>query len=119
MEREEIYRHILTILDKNNELEHFYFGIVDDSNSCIFKVKLATGSESQVLMPVPVMRFLLKEWGFKRYFMAHNHPSGIGEPGQIDINSTVKLNEEFSKEGFELLGHLIIGNNELGLIGGF
>lgn len=118
MEREEIYQHILPILDANNEIEHFYFGILDDLDNCVYKEKIATGNEGHLEMPVPVMLFLLKEYGQKNYFIAHNHPSGLAEPSPKDLWATVWLNDTFSKEGFKLVGHLIIGD-ELGLIGGF
>lgn len=118
MEKEEIYDILKPILDQNNEIEHFYFGILDDSDTCVFKAKIATGNEFQVEMPVPIMNYLLKEWGFKRYFLAHNHSSGISNPSEKDIRATIWLNELFLKDGFKLEGHLIIGDS-LGLIGGF
>ena len=43
--------------------------------------------------------------------MAHNHPSGILEASNEDINVTKRLKESGKILGIELLDHLIITNN--------
>jgi DNA repair protein RadC len=44
---------------------------------------------------------------------AHNHPSGIPDPSQADIEITHSLREALSLVGIRVLDHFIIGDNDV------
>ena len=44
--------------------------------------------------------------------LSHNHPSGVAEPSQADINLTQELKETLSIIDVRVLDHLIVGNTE-------
>ena len=43
--------------------------------------------------------------------MAHNHPSGVVEPSQSDINLTQQLKKALGLVDVRVLDHLVIGNS--------
>ena len=44
---------------------------------------------------------------------AHNHPSGVAEPSQADIQITRRLKEALDLLGVRTLDHLIVGDGEI------
>lgn len=44
--------------------------------------------------------------------VGHNHPSGIPNPSQEDINVTHRLNEAGKVIGIELLDHIVMGDDD-------
>ncbi len=44
--------------------------------------------------------------------LSHNHPSGVAEPSQSDINLTQELKKALSLVDVRVLDHLIIGNGD-------
>lgn len=45
--------------------------------------------------------------------LAHNHPSGIAEPSQADINITKKLKQALGTVEVRVLDHLVIGHAQV------
>jgi DNA repair protein RadC len=45
--------------------------------------------------------------------MAHNHPSGISEPSQADIQITERLKKALALVDIRVLDHVIIGEQTL------
>ncbi|MBQ4324795.1 MAG: JAB domain-containing protein [Clostridia bacterium] len=43
--------------------------------------------------------------------IAHNHPSGLAQPSQADISTTLDLRNAFSTIGVTLLDHIIVAGN--------
>ena len=41
---------------------------------------------------------------------AHNHPSGIAEPGQTDRQITIKLTQALALLDVRVLDHLVVGD---------
>ena len=41
---------------------------------------------------------------------AHNHPSGIAEPSQADIQITEKLKQALALIDVSVLDHIVVGN---------
>jgi DNA repair protein RadC len=44
--------------------------------------------------------------------LAHNHPSGIAEPSQADIDLTKHLKKALDLLGIRVLDHIIIGGGD-------
>ena len=47
---------------------------------------------------------------------AHNHPSGVAEPSQSDINITNKLKDALALIDVRVLDHLVVGCNVSGIV---
>ena len=45
--------------------------------------------------------------------VAHNHPSGLAEPSQADIDITRRLKQALNLVEIRLLDHLVIGRGEV------
>jgi len=52
------------------------------------------------------------ELGASALILVHNHPSGVAEPSQSDINLTQELRRALKLVDVRVLDHLIIGNSE-------
>lgn len=50
--------------------------------------------------------------GHTRFFVAHNHPSGVTTPSEDDIDLTLSMQKAADTVGLHLLDHIIIGNND-------
>lgn len=48
--------------------------------------------------------------GHSRFFMAHNHPSGMTDPSEADIDITLSMQKAADIVGLHLLDHIIIGD---------
>ena len=44
--------------------------------------------------------------------LAHNHPSGVAEPSQADINLTQRLQDALALIDVRVLDHIVIGDGE-------
>ncbi len=47
-----------------------------------------------------------------RVILAHNHPSGVPEPSQADIEITRLLKESFKMFEIEVLDHIVVGGTQ-------
>jgi DNA repair protein RadC len=45
--------------------------------------------------------------------LAHNHPSGVAEPSQADLQITFQLREALDLVGVRVIDHLIVGESEV------
>lgn len=45
--------------------------------------------------------------------LAHNHPSGIAEPSQMDLRMTQRLQEALDLVGVRVIDHMIVGDKEV------
>ena len=52
--------------------------------------------------------------GHSRFFMAHNHPSGVTDPSEADIDITLSMQKAADIVGLHLLDHIIIGDGYYG-----
>jgi DNA repair protein RadC len=71
--------------------------------------RLASGGvDFATLAPADVLRAVLSS-GFRRYLVAHNHPSGDPTPSADDVRWTEALGRASEVVGLELVDHLVIG----------
>ena len=56
-----------------------------------------------------VVRTALK-YNAAALILAHNHPSGVAEPSQSDVNLTQQLTKALALVDIRVLDHLVIGN---------
>jgi DNA repair protein RadC len=47
-----------------------------------------------------------------RVILAHNHPSGVPEPSQVDIEITRLLMESLKMFEIEVLDHIVVGGTQ-------
>lgn len=68
--------------------------------------------DAAAVYPREVVKQALK-YNAAAVIIAHNHPSGIGEPSQADISITKRLIAALDLVGIRLLDHLIVGDSEV------
>lgn len=100
------------VFDANNQPEeHVYCLALDTAGHIagLFEVSHGVVNGSYISPKEIIKRVLL--CGGWRVIIAHNHPSGIPEPSQTDIDSTHKLKEACTLMDMELVDHIIIGDD--------
>ncbi len=87
--------------------------LVADSQSRLCRVvTVAQGGATGCAMPVrEVLSLVLRHDGVT-FAVAHNHPSGIGEPSAEDRRATKRLQAAAEEVGLRLLDHIIVAGND-------
>ena len=95
----------------NKKQEYFLALYLDGANHLIQTKIITIGILNQSLVhPREVFSYAIEK-RCASIIVAHNHPSGILEASNEDINVTKRLKESGKILGIELLDHLIITNN--------
>lgn len=90
--------------------EIFKSVLLDVKNQVIAVRDISRGSlTSSPAHPREVFREAVRK-SSAAVILAHNHPSGIPEPSEEDIQLTVKIFEAGELLGIELLDHIVIGD---------
>jgi len=105
-------REYLTVKLGHHKREKFAVVFMDNKNRVITVEILFHGSvaSASVYPRVVVQRCL--ELNAAAIILAHNHPSGVTEPSQMDIDITHKLSYAAMLVDVRVVDHAIIGGNE-------
>jgi DNA repair protein RadC len=66
------------------------------------------GSQASIQLDYRDLFVDLLKTDTKKFLLIHNHPSGDVTPSQEDIQTTIEIQREARKLGFQLIDHLII-----------
>lgn len=94
------------------ELEHEVFSclFLDNRHRLIKYQALFNGTiDSASVYPREVVKAALKH-NAAAVVLAHNHPSGVAEPSQADIDITAKLTKALALVDIRVLDHIIAGD---------
>ena len=106
-------RRYLQIHLKNLQQEVFVCLFLDNQHRLLAQETLFRGTiDGASVYPREVVKRALFHNAAALIF-AHNHPSGVAEPSQADINITRRLKEALDLVGVRTLDHLIIGEGEV------
>lgn len=91
--------------------EYVYMAAFDTQFKVLGVFEISHGSvNASIIHPREVfIRLLLS--GATSFVICHNHPSGLCEPSEEDINMTERLNECADLMGTPLVDHIIIGDS--------
>ncbi|MFC4737442.1 DNA repair protein RadC [Bacillus daqingensis] len=90
--------------------EHFVALYLNTKNAVLHKKTIFIGSlNASLVHPREVFKEALR-YSSASLICLHNHPSGIPDPSQEDIDVTKRLQETGRMLGVELLDHVIIGD---------
>ena len=98
-----------------NAYQHEVFAcmFMDNRHRLIIFKELFTGTiDGASVYPREVVKMTLK-YNAAALIFAHNHPSGVAEPSQSDIQITRRLKDALALIEVRVLDHLIIGNNDI------
>ena len=103
-------RHYLHSLMRDYEQEVFACLMLDNKHRVIIYRELFRGSISSAsVYPREVVKQALAD-NAAAVILAHNHPSGVAEPSQSDIQITRRLTQALELVDIRVLDHLIIGD---------
>lgn len=91
--------------------EHF-IGLYLDSRNCLLRKETISigGLNSSIVHPRELFKIAFQE-SANSIILVHNHPSGIAEPSEDDIEITKMLIKASKIMGIDILDHVIIGEN--------
>ena len=97
---------------KSKKKEYFLAILLDTRNQLIKVAEIAIGSlEASIVHPREVFKEAISASAASVLF-AHNHPSGVPEASEDDINLTKRLAEAGEIVGIDVLDHIIIGDEK-------
>lgn len=92
--------------------EQLYMLCLDQAGHVLHRTLLHTGTVDQVaLHPRTVVETALRHNAYS-VILAHNHPSGVAEPSQLDIDVTKQVATALYLIGIHLVDHMIFGGGE-------
>lgn len=92
--------------------ERFAIALLDVKHRLLGTKIISLGTATETLAhPREIFREVIKQ-GATRVIVAHNHPSGMLEPSDADLDLTSRLLEGAKILGIPLLDHLILGNGD-------
>lgn len=91
--------------------EQFWIILLNRANKLIGTHQISTGSTSETLVDPKLVFPLALEYHTSLIVIAHNHPSGVLKPSEMDINLTKRLCESAQMLDIEIIDHLIFGDN--------
>lgn len=95
------------------EIEVFSCLFLDNRHRVVKFEKLFFGTINRATVhPREVVKRALKH-NAAAVILSHNHPSGVSEPSQADIDITKHLKEALGLVDIRLLDHFVIGDGEL------
>jgi len=87
--------------------EHIYMICLDQAGHVLHRTLLYTGTVNRVeLPPRTVVETALRHHAHA-VILAHNHPSGIPEPSQADLDVTRRIGTALYMIGIKLVDHLV------------
>ena len=100
----------LALADKPNEVFAALF--LDTQYQLLRFEELFTGTvDSAAVYPREVVKKAL-QYNAAAVVFSHNHPSGLAEPSQADIDITDKLKRALSLVDIRIVDHIIVGRTE-------
>ena len=92
--------------------ERFALALLDVKHRLLGTKIISLGTATETLAhPREIFREVIKQ-GATRVIVAHNHPSGILDPSDADLELTSQLLKGANILGIPLLDHLILGNGD-------
>lgn len=94
--------------------EYFQMLVLDKADKPIAAMHLFAGTLTQTsVYPREVLSSIYQTPGAAKVWFAHNHPSGVATPSQVDEMLTRQINEGLGPDiGVEFAGHVIIAGNK-------
>jgi len=97
---------------KGKKKEYFLALLLDMRNQLIKVAEISIGSlDSSIVHPREVFKEAISASAASVIF-AHNHPSGVPEASEDDINLTKRLAKAGEIVGIDVLDHIIIGDSK-------
>jgi DNA repair protein RadC len=110
MESPDAVKNYIALNMRQRQNEVFACLFLDNRHRVIVYEELFTGTiDSATVHPREVVKAAMRT-NAAAVVLAHNHPSGIAEPSQADIDITKKLSKLLSVIDVRVLDHIIVGD---------
>ena len=108
----EYTKNFVTMRIADDHQEKFLVLYLNSQNRLIKDIIEFKGTiSSAAVYPREIVRNALT-LGASAIIVAHNHPSGVAEPSQADINITERIKSALKLVDVNLLDHFVVGRNQ-------
>ena len=108
LQPEDVYRELRDL--RQNKKEHFVVFYLDTHSREIKRETISIGTlNASLIHPREVFESAIKN-NAAQIIVAHNHPSGIVDPSEDDIEITKRLVDAGKLLGIDVLDHVIVGD---------
>lgn len=108
LQPEDVYRELRDL--RQNKKEHFVVFYLDTHSREIKRETISIGTlNANLIHPREVFESAIKN-SAAQIIVAHNHPSGIVDPSEDDIEITKRLVDAGKLLGIDVLDHVIVGD---------
>lgn len=108
LQPEDVYRELRDL--RQNKKEHFVVFYLDTHSREIKRETISVGTlNASLIHPREVFESAIKN-NAAQIIVAHNHPSGIIDPSEDDIEITKRLVDAGKLLGIDVLDHVIVGD---------
>ncbi|MBR5303105.1 MAG: DNA repair protein RadC [Clostridia bacterium] len=87
--------------------EHIYMICLDQAGHVLHRTLLYTGTVDQVALPPRTVVETALRHHAHAVILAHNHPSGMPQPSQADLDVTCRIGTALYMIGIKLVDHLV------------
>lgn len=108
LQPEDVYRELRDL--RQNKKEHFVVFYLDTHSREIKRETISIGTlNANLIHPREVFESAIKN-NAAQIIVAHNHPSGIVDPSEDDIEITKRLVDAGKLLGIDVLDHVVVGD---------
>ncbi len=108
---EQFYEYIKDDFKKRTTFEQLRIICLDSQRRVLYSGLVAQGESNVLSVTIASILYNPIRLNAKNFYLAHNHPHGIKEPSEDDVNFTVQIKEEACKFGLFFDDHIIIGED--------
>jgi hypothetical protein len=106
--------HLVAAIRKHAQ-ETFFVAITDSKGKILNVIRHSIGTrDGASVYPIDIVGAIAATKGAKRYWLAHNHPSGVREPSNADQRITETIQAHTVGMPVRYMGHVIIGDTRYG-----
>lgn len=114
-DRQAVLAYSRSMADEAREWLIVFF--VNDDLELLAADTIGRGTVSSVILPSASLICRGRGLGATGFILVHNHPSGDPTPSEADIKQTIRLAQLSQDMELRMLGHFVIGNEEMTEVG--
>lgn len=94
---------------ENEPDEKFAVMLLDGGNKVKYSGIISSGTVNTANVTMMKLTQLTLDNGATALIIAHNHPNGVAQPSEADVNTTILIRNFMKKLNVTLIDHIIIG----------
>lgn len=104
------WAHVVASIRKHAQ-ETMVVAVTDDAGKILNIIRHSKGTKDGAsVYPLDIIGAIAQTEGGTKFWLAHNHPSGVVEQSQADVRITERIAQSSKFMGAEFQGHVVVGD---------